>query len=324
MIITDKQEAPDFSVVIPAFNADQFITRTLDSVANQTYSNFEIVITNDGSLDNTETVIAEYIQAHPSLQIYLSCQTNKGIGSARNNGIFRARGKYLAFLDADDYWYINKLEKIHETIVKFPDLDVLYHDEVEVRIDGARKMLNYGMLKDSVYDDLIFNGNRLSTSATVVKRELAQMINGFSENPDVNSAEDYDFWLRLAKNNAKFYYFPMILGEYHRVANSVSLRAVYHGTNCFNVIQHHINLMMVENRHDKHFLQKMLSNLESRSFFSTARAFFLEKNYKQSYHYYLKAGKERFFWWKPYAGLMQCFISECGDRFLAQFKTKHH
>ena len=119
MIITDKQEAPDFSVVIPAFNADQFITRTLDSVANQTYSNFEIVITNDGSLDNTETVIAEYIQAHPSLQIYLSCQTNKGIGSARNNGIFRARGKYLAFLDADDYWYINKLEKIHETIVNF-------------------------------------------------------------------------------------------------------------------------------------------------------------------------------------------------------------
>ena len=109
-----EKELPFVSVIIPAFNAGQFITRTLNSVANQTYSNFEIVITNDGSLDNTEAVITEYIQAHPSLQIHLSSQINKGIGSARNNGIFRARGKYLAFLDADDCWYENKLERVYE------------------------------------------------------------------------------------------------------------------------------------------------------------------------------------------------------------------
>ncbi len=315
MEVNGSEKEIDFSVIIPAFNAGQFITRTLDSVANQTYSNFEIVITNDGSLDNTEAVITEYIQAHPSLQIHLSYQTNKGIGSARNNGIFRARGKYLAFLDADDCWYENKLERVYEILIKSPDIDVLYHDEVEIR-DSREKKSHYGMVTPPVYEDLLFNGNRLSTSATVVKRELAQKIGGFSENPDFNSAEDYDFWLRLAKNNAKLYYFPMILGEYHRVANSVSLRAVYHGTNCFNVIQHHINLMMDMEGQNKPFLQKSLNNLKTQTLFNIGRSSFLEKNYKQSSEYYLKANELRFFWWKPYAGLIQTFIAKFTDRFL--------
>lgn len=307
-------EGINFSVIIPAYNAGQFIKRTLDSVANQTYSNFEIVITNDGSVDNTEAVIREYSQSHPSLQIHMASQKNKGIGSARNNGIFRARGKYLAFLDADDCWYSNKLESVYEILKESPDRDVLYHDEVEIREGKGETKSHYGTVSSPVYEDLLFNGNRLSTSATVVNRELAQRIGGFSENPDFNSAEDYDFWLRLAKNEAKFYYFPAILGEYHRVANSVSLRAVYHGTNCFNVIQHHIKQMMDIEGQNKNILQKALNKLESEIIFNTGRASFVEGNYKQASQYYLKAQKRRFFWWKPYAGLMQIFITRYVNR----------
>jgi glycosyltransferase involved in cell wall biosynthesis len=315
---TRNEKEIDFSVIIPAFNAEKFIIRTLDSVSNQTHSNFEIVVTNDGSLDNTETVIKKYIEAHPSLKIRLSSQSNKGIGSARNNGISRARGKYLAFLDADDRWYINKLESAYEILIKSPDVDVLYHDEVEIREGKGEKRSHYGAVSSPVYDDLLFNGNRLSTSATVVKRELAQKISGFSENPNFNSAEDYEFWLRLAKNNGKFYYFPMILGEYHRVANSVSLRAVYHGRNCFNVIEHHINLMMDTEGQNKRFLQKSLNNLKTQNLFNTGRASFLEKNYTQASEYYLKACKPHFFWWKPYAGLMQIFITMVINLFLSR------
>lgn len=321
MLVNDSENEIDFSVIIPAFNAGEFITRTLNSVANQTYTNFEIVITNDGSVDNTETIINEYIKAHPSLQIHFSYQTNKGIGSARNNGINRAKGKYLAFLDADDCWYPDKLEKAHEVLLKFPDIDILFHDEVEVRIDGTRRILNYSMLDDPAYDDLLFNGNRLSTSATVVKRETGQKLNGFSENLDFNSAEDYDFWLRLAKNNAKFYYLNIVLGEYIRISDSVSKKIIYHATNSFNVIKYHVNMMMVENRHDKPFLHKMTNNLESLNFFNIARAFFLERNYKKSLHYYKLASKKRFFWWKPYVGLIQCFIFVFTDHLLVPFKS---
>lgn len=280
MEVNGSEKEIDFSVIIPAFNAGQFITRTLDSVANQTYSNFEIVITNDGSVDDTEAVITEYILAHPSLHIHLSNQTNNGIGSARNNGIFRARGIYLAFLDADDCWYKNKLQSVYEILKGSPDIDVLYHDEVEIREGKVETKSHYGAVTSPVYEDLLFNGNRLSTSATVVKRELAQGIGGFSENQDFNSAEDYEFWLRLAKNKAKFHYFPVVLGEYHRVANSVSLRAVYHGTNCFNVIQHHINLMMDMEGQNKSILQETLSKLESENIFNTGRSSFLGGNYK--------------------------------------------
>lgn len=320
MRISNDVKAIDFSVIIPAYNAGQFITRPLDSVANQTYSNFEILITNDGSTDNTEEIIQKYIDAHPTLPIYLSSQNNKGIGSARNNGILRARGRYLAFLDADDYWCINKLEKVYKLLLKNPDIDVVYHDEYEIRNYGKKRKSHYGMVKKPVYDDLLFNGNKLSTSATVIKRELAQRIGGFSENLDFNSAEDYDFWLRLAKNDAKFYYIPIILGEYHRVANSVSMRIVYHGTNSFNVIKHHINLMMAEEKHDRRFLQKKMNNLKSKNVFDKGRAFFLEKDYKQSCQYYLQAHKHRFFWWKPYAGLLQCFIAKWISWFISKLR----
>lgn len=314
MGVFDSEKEIDFSVIIPAYNAGQFIGRTLESVANQTYSNFEIIITNDGSIDNTEMIITDYIKNNPSIQFHLSSQTNKGIGSARNNGIFRAKGKYLAFLDADDCWYKDKLEKVHDALVKANDIDILYHDEVEIRNNSDEKKSQYGAVTSPVYEDLLFNGNRLSTSATVVKRELAQKIGGFSENPDFNSAEDYEFWLRLAKTNAKFCYFPVVLGEYHRVANSVSLRPVYHGTNCFNVIQHHFNLIMGTEGQDKQFLQKSLENLKTQNLFNIGRSFFLERNYNMAKEYYLKANTRRFFWWKPYAGLIHTFIASFINR----------
>lgn len=317
MGINNYERTISVSVIIPAYNAGQFIIRTLDSVANQIYSNYEILITNDGSTDNTEEIIQQYVDSHTALPIYLSSQKNKGIGGARNNGIFRARGSYIAFLDADDCWYNNKLEKICDILLKNPEIDVLYHDEIEIRSGRGEKISHYGMVKDPVYDYLLFNGNKLSTSATVVKRELAQEIGGFSERLDFNSAEDYDFWLRLAKHHAIFYYLPIILGEYRRVTNSVSMRIVYHGTNSFNVIKHHINEMIIDGKYPEPYLQKELNKLRSKNFLSMGREYYKNKNYKQAYQYYLKSIKHRALWWKPYAGLIQNVISQLR---ISQFK----
>jgi len=308
MNINTHETAIRFSIVIPAYNASQFINRTLDSLANQTYTHYEIVITNDGSTDNTEEIIRQFIVSHKTLPIHLVSQKNKGIASARNNGIFRAQGNYIAFLDADDCWYQNKLEKVIETIRNNPQVDVIYHDEMEIRNSGEKRQSQYGKVKDPAYDELLFNGNKLSTSATVIKRELVQKLGGFSENMDFNSAEDYDFWLRLAKHGAIFFYLPIVLGEYHRVTDSVSMKIVYHGNNSFKVIEHHINEMMTNGEYPKHYLQKKLNKLRSKNFLGMGRAFYRNKDYRKAHQYYLKSLNHRPFWWKPYAGLIQNII----------------
>ena len=310
---------PTFSIIIPVFNGADFITATLDAVAAQTFTDFEIVITNDGSNDDTEMIIMQYIAAYPSLTVNFSSQTNKGIGAARNHAIERSRGKFLAFLDADDHWYTNKLESVQQIIIDFPGVDVIYHDEVEVKADKSRHASRYGKIQEpAAFDDLLFNGNRLSTSATVVQRELAQELGGFSDNLDFNSAEDYEFWLRLAKRGANFYYLPVVLGEYNRIENSVSLRIEYHLANSFQVIRHHLNLMLKEETYDNEMLRKKIDRLPSQQLFSTGRAFFIEKNYKESVRFYKKALQQRIFWFKPYIGLFQSSLFRLAGRLLSK------
>ena len=98
--------SPLFSVVIPAYNASRFIRYTLDSVRNQTFDDFEIVVVNDGSKDDTLEIIKAYFVDFPGLNYKIIDQVNRGIGGARNSGIKKACGKFVAFLDADDSWYI--------------------------------------------------------------------------------------------------------------------------------------------------------------------------------------------------------------------------
>lgn len=262
-----------FSIVIPAYNAARFIEKTLDSVRGQTYRDYQVLITNDGSTDTTEQVIAAYAARHPSFPLELSNQENKGIGGARNNGLFRAQGDFIAFLDADDYWHPEKLAKMADFLTVNPQVDVAYHDETEVRGDGTRHPLTYGDVREPAYEDLLFRGNRLSTSATVVRRELAQEVGGFSERMEFNSAEDYDFWLRLARCGARFAHVPEVLGEYHRVEGSVTQKIDYHHRNIFNVVVHHLDLLRADGNHPERFIERMFRRKKAEHLATLARVY---------------------------------------------------
>ncbi len=230
-----------FSVVIPAYNAGTFIDKTLDSVRKQTFGNYEVLVTNDGSTDNTEQVLHTYMEQYPDFPLSVANQENKGIGGARNNGLLRAKGAYIAFLDADDGWCPEKLERMADYLQCHDQVDVAYHDEIEIRRDGSQHLLSYSEVPIPVYEQLLFKGNRLSTSATVVRRELAQRVGGFSESKEFNSAEDYEFWLRLARAGARFGHLAAVLGQYNRVEGSVTQKIHYHYNNIGNVIKHHFN-----------------------------------------------------------------------------------
>jgi glycosyltransferase involved in cell wall biosynthesis len=113
------------SVVIPAYNASNTIIKALDSVCNQTYKNIEIIVVNDGSKDDTLTIITEYKEEKKGLNFTIIDKVNGGVSSARNVGIKLAQGNWIAFLDSDDEWLPNKLERQLEILNQNPQIDFL-------------------------------------------------------------------------------------------------------------------------------------------------------------------------------------------------------
>ena len=179
-----------FSVIIPAYNTAAYLEATLETVRGQSFKSYEICVTNDGSTDQTAQILATYKSKHPEISIIVIDQENQGVGAARNAAIRRASGIWLAFLDADDAWQTGKLEQIWDHLKTNPKIDVLYHDETEIWPSGKRRKLNRRQLAKPYYTDLLFGSNPLSPSATVVKRELVDTLEGFSNEEEINSSED--------------------------------------------------------------------------------------------------------------------------------------
>ncbi len=226
-----------YSVIIPARNAERFITQALDSVQQQTCRADEVVVVDDGSTDRTRDLADAWRRDHPDVVIRLCTQPHQGIGAARNTGIQAASGRFVAFLDADDYWVDRKLERVSAVLENDPAIDLVCHDEWLVRENGHRSRLRYGPHRR--YDQLLFRGNCLSTSATVVRRRLVLDVGGFSEELRINGVEDYDLWLRLAKAGGRFTYLHEPLGVYRVHPLGVTSRIEEHRDHVLAVLDAH-------------------------------------------------------------------------------------
>lgn len=233
-----KAPSPLFSVIIPAYNASKFIRDTLDSVRNQTFHDNEIVLVNDGSGDDTLEVVNAYFVDYPGLNYKIIDQENRGIGGARNSCIKEARGKFVAFLDADDSWYKEKLERVKEFIDKNTNVDLVCHNENWLENGRVVKESAYGPYQ--TYADLLFKGNCISTSATVVRRSKLLEAGLFSENMNFNGVEDHELWLRLSRIS-KIAYLNETLGEYRIHGESETSNIERHNRNWLNVLEHHFD-----------------------------------------------------------------------------------
>lgn len=229
------QDKPVISVVIPAYNAAVFIGKTLDSVHAQTYSSYEIVLVDDGSIDETSELVKSWADAHPGTAVRLLRQDNKGIGAARNTGVREARGEYVAFLDADDLWMPRKLEAVARRLTVAVDL--ICHDEWLKGIGRKPRRLTHGPY--TTYRDLLFKGNPLSPSATVVRRKKLVEVGGFSEDLRFNSAEDYDLWLRLVKSGCRIEYVHEVLGIFRQDGQGITGKIEMHCEHCLRVLEVH-------------------------------------------------------------------------------------
>jgi len=179
-----------FSVIIPVYNRTATLKTAIESVLCQTFKDYEIIIVDDGS----DQSVAKAIRPYRPMVRYLRLEENRGVSFARNLGIKKSRGEYIAFLDSDDIWLPDKLELQHEAI-KRSGLKVCHTNEFWFRkdrfVNQGKKHVRYGgWIFDKVLDFC-----RISPSSVVIHRWVFAETGLFDENMRV--CEDYDLWLRL-------------------------------------------------------------------------------------------------------------------------------
>jgi glycosyltransferase involved in cell wall biosynthesis len=202
------------SVVCPTYNSAEFILNTLRSVISQSSLPYELIIIDDGSTDNTISLIELFIKENRSiLPIKLFSQNHKGPGAARNFGINEASSGWIAFLDSDDLWFPNKIERVVSEMNCHPNANFFSHNEIMKDLDGSDQEMNYIKhlnLNKPLVEQLYFR-NFFSTSTVICKRDLLIKWNGF--NVTLSSAQDYELWLRISVDMIPVY-LKDCLGKY--------------------------------------------------------------------------------------------------------------
>lgn len=206
-----------FSVVVPCYNVENTVIPTLQSLKNQEFTDFEIIFVNDGSIDKTQDILNSF---DSPVKKKIINQKNSGLGSARNTGIKACFGEYIAFLDADDLWAVDKL-KIAYQYLNERKIECLCHNEYIVNAKNKLIKKNiYGPY--TKFDDLYFKGNCLSPSAVIVKKDVFNKVGLFTEDLNLHGVEDYEMWMRMALCEIKIIYISNFLGSYVIHGNNMS------------------------------------------------------------------------------------------------------
>ena len=208
------------SVVIPSYNYGKFVREAVDSVLSQTYADFEIVLVDDGSRDNTRETLQDYIDAGRINYIY---KENGGLPAARNTGIQAASGEYIAMLDADDKWLPRKLELQMAYMTDNPDVDVLFCDELRFQEgrepqETPRKLL----AGENIREKFLISCFTIPSSLLFKKKSLT-MTGLFDEK--LQHCEDWDMMMRMAyKLNVAYLPEYLVLRRIHSSSMSVNIK----------------------------------------------------------------------------------------------------
>ena len=183
------------SVIMPAFNAERYIGKALESVRSQTYRNWEIIVTNDGGTDSTARMVAEFAQATSQPVRVLEHEQNSGLSAARNTAMRAARGEYIAFLDADDYWLPEHLESVCAVLAP-GKADLVYSDAIVFQDSPTGEIELLPIVTIEVKDPPadLFRRNFINPSGAAITRQLMEKVGGFGP----RRVEDLDYWIRAA------------------------------------------------------------------------------------------------------------------------------
>lgn len=206
---------PRVSIIIPTYNRATSIGRTIQSVLNQSYSDFEVIIVDDNSSDNIQEILSDYDDSRIK---YIKHQINRGAPAARNTGIENAKGEFFALLDDDDEWFPQKLEKQIEVFDSMgKNVGMVYSGYEIASNEGKIVKELFPGLKGDLFNVLL-KSNIIGSPTNLIKRECFEKIHC---DETLKSCQDWDLWLQISKNY-EIEYVPEILARYNLSDSSIS------------------------------------------------------------------------------------------------------
>ena len=288
-----SSHAATVSVVIPTFNHAKFLNQALQSIIEQSHHNWEAIIVNNFSTDNTLQIIESFNE--PRFKV-VNFQNNGVIAASRNEGIRRSSAPFIAFLDSDDMWYSEKLSRCLVELEGGNDL--VCHGEKWVSADTRQRNIVYGPASNATHDKLLFRGNCLSTSATIVRRDILNKVGGFSEDSTFTTAEDYELWLKISQITSSFIFLDEILGEYRRHELGASSSVLRHLNAELAVVNSHISLAQ-----KRDIFSFKARNRKAKAIYSAGRTCMRVREYRLASSFFLRAIIKSPFFIRSYAAL---------------------
>lgn len=189
--------SPFFSIVIPTYNSDKYIAKTLLSVFRQTFDDYEVIVSDDGSADDTINVVKDIFEKHPDKRTRILINRHEGPGASRNRGIEDSNADWICFLDSDDIWIGEKLQKVFELILEKPYSNLICHNLIRMK-GGNKELIEFSRSYNRKVHPFIsvYRKNTFTPSSVAVKKEILLKAGMFDET--LKSAQDYDLWVRLA------------------------------------------------------------------------------------------------------------------------------
>ncbi len=207
------------SIITPSYNSERFISETINSVLSQTYQNWEMIIVDDFSTDNSQKIIAKYLKKDNRIK-YFGLEENSGAAVARNTGINKAEGRYIAFLDSDDLWKANKLE-VQLAFMKQKKISFSY-SSYELMDEEGNSLNLYRTPPDTLTYKELLKENVIGCLTAVYDTNIL----GKVYMPLIRKRQDFGLWLSILKRVPKAFKVPEILAQYRILNQSISSNKV--------------------------------------------------------------------------------------------------
>jgi glycosyltransferase involved in cell wall biosynthesis len=208
---------PLVTVIIPTYNRAPFLSKAIDSVLNQSYKTFELIVVDDGSTDETKSILDDYVKKDNRIRVF--SQINQGQSVARNKALDEAKGDFICFLDSDNFWPKNKLKTQTNFLNENENVDVVYGDIITIDEDGSEVSRNNMKRYSGKIARWMLRDNCVSMNTAMAKRQCFNEMGGMSGTRRV--ADDYDLWLRFSAVY-NFAYVPDFWAFYRVMKDQIS------------------------------------------------------------------------------------------------------
>lgn len=274
---------PNISIIIPTYNSEHFIDKTIQSVINQTYKDWELIIVDDLSKDNTSKILEKWQKKDSRIQLIFLDKNSGGPAHPKNVAILKAVGKYVAYLDHDDEWLPQKLEKQIVLIENNNSVGLVSCGALLVNAAG-KTFGSYTPPKNkNIFPEILLRNPIHSNSSVIVRLEIIKEIG--SRDEKIKGAEDWDMWIRIAKAGYRFAFVHEPLFKYN-----------FHSTNATILFGDYEKINDAEYIFNKHLDLYEKFNILHFELFRLGIMFLLAKNGKKSrYNFIQSINKNRFF-----------------------------